>query len=1008
MADDTVTLVLARSWLTQWGVRGLNASFPSGGAGLRLRAYTNDVTPTETSALGDFVPVPAGEGGYAEKALPGPWAATLVGSEGRFAHADVAFDWTGGLLAGKQVRGLYVVDAAGNYVAAGRLTNAYTPAAYRRLTASVLLQAASGPVAPPSGNVAPTAPALTLVGVASGQATVALAAASTDSDGTVAGYQLYVNGVAWGALQTGWSQGTNRTVTGLLNGVAVSLTAKAQDDDGALSVDSNAVAATPANQAPTAPVISVPATGDGTVTVRLGTASTDTEDGTLATYEVYANGVKNGADRTGWAAGANVTLTGLTNGVSYTITARGKDSAGLLSAASNGVAATPSGVADTTPNQFTFADVTGVALSTPQTSDPVTLSGITAATTITVSGGQYSVNGGTPTASAGTVVNGDQVRAHHTSSASFSTAVSTTVTIGGVADTFTSTTLAQDTTPAAFDFPNQTGVALNTAVVSDAVTLSGINSPATVSALTGGLSYRVNGGGWIATTGGTVANGQQVEVRLTSSASFGTQVSGSITIGGVSDTFAVTTVAQDTTPDAFTFTDVSNANLATLYTSNTITVAGINSPAAISIDGGEYQVNGGAWTSGSGTVANGATVAVRGTSAGSAGTSLDVVLTIGGVSDTYTITTGNAPAAPTITSVTPGDGQNVVDLGTVAGATSYNLYVVNANSFPAWDTTAEIVANGTTFTGVSDPYTHGPGLTNGHAYRYVQTAVNAFGESAGSAVVSGTPVAVPASPTGVSATAGDAQVVLAWTKPAGATNFDVKWGTSAGSHPNTIADVGDVATYTHTGRANGTAYYYVVVAKNASGSSADSSEVNATPAAAGGPSSVTDDFTGTSTNWTQMTGRTAMTRGGGVLVGDADSDGLYWSANTFQDNQYSGGTITPTADAGFSGGFAVRAATDANTFYSAEIVTTDGGKGGAIFTLRLYKTVAGVKTELGNGWATNGSPQYIQVKAVGTTISALHGATTRISVTDSAIASGRLAIVGRGTFDNWGGGNAAS
>lgn len=104
--------------------------------------------------------------------------------------------------------------------------------------------------------------------------------------------------------------------------------------------------------------------------------------------------------------------------------------------------------------------------------------------------------------------------------------------------------------------------------------------------------------------------------------------------------------------------------------------------------------------------------------------------------DNFTMSQGaSAPSAPTITSVTPGDAQNVIDLGTSATATSYNLY---------WSTTettaANIKANGTKITGASDPYTH-TGLANGTTYRYVQTAVNAAGESGPSAVVSGVPAA---------------------------------------------------------------------------------------------------------------------------------------------------------------------------------------------------------------------------------------------------------------------------
>lgn len=95
---------------------------------------------------------------------------------------------------------------------------------------------------------------------------------------------------------------------------------------------------------------------------------------------------------------------------------------------------------DTTPDQFTFTDQSGVSLSSTITSAPITVTGIDAGSAISVSSGTYSINGGAFTGDAGTVNLGDSVRARHTSSASYLTATNTVVTIGGVGDTFTSTT----------------------------------------------------------------------------------------------------------------------------------------------------------------------------------------------------------------------------------------------------------------------------------------------------------------------------------------------------------------------------------------------------------------------------------------------------------------------------------------------------------------------------------------------------------------------------------------
>ncbi len=292
---------------------------------------------------------------------------------------------------------------------------------------------------------------------------------------------------------------------------------------------------------------------------------------------------------------------------------------------------------DTTPDAFSFTDQTGVGQSTPTTSNAITVSGINSATAISVNNGEYRINNGGFTSTTGTVANGDTVQVRHTSSGSFSTTTDTVLTIGGVSDTFTSTTLAIDTTPDAFSFTDQTDVGRSTPITSNAITVSGINSTTAISVSSGG-EYRINNGSFTNTTG-TVTNGDTVQVRHTSSGSFSTTTDTVLTIGGVSNTFTSTTLAIDTTPDAFSFTDQTDVGRSTTITSNAITVSGINSAAAISVSNGEYRINNGNFTSTTGTVANGDTVQVRHTSSGSFSTTTDTVLTIGGVSDTLTSTT---------------------------------------------------------------------------------------------------------------------------------------------------------------------------------------------------------------------------------------------------------------------------------------------------------------------------------------------------------------------------------
>lgn len=104
------------------------------------------------------------------------------------------------------------------------------------------------------------------------------------------------------------------------------------------------------------------------------------------------------------------------------------------------------------PDQFTFAPVTGAPLSSAVDSGSIVVTGTSHPTTITVSGGQYQVNGGAWTSSAGMVDPGATVKMRLTSSAGYSATMATTLTIGGVAGSFTVTTLADTEKPLVTSF----------------------------------------------------------------------------------------------------------------------------------------------------------------------------------------------------------------------------------------------------------------------------------------------------------------------------------------------------------------------------------------------------------------------------------------------------------------------------------------------------------------------------------------------------------------------------
>jgi len=115
-------------------------------------------------------------------------------------------------------------------------------------------------------------------------------------------------------------------------------------------------------------------------------------------------------------------------------------------------------------------------------------------------------------------------------------------------------TSAGDYTPDAFSFTDKVNIQPSTAVISDPVTISGIDTTAGVS-IEGGC-YLINDEDVSACHAepGTLVSGDRIRVRLMSSPSYETTTQARISVGGVSDTFSVCTRTQPVTvqlgPDA--------------------------------------------------------------------------------------------------------------------------------------------------------------------------------------------------------------------------------------------------------------------------------------------------------------------------------------------------------------------------------------------------------------------------------------------------------------------------
>jgi fibronectin type 3 domain-containing protein len=186
-----------------------------------------------------------------------------------------------------------------------------------------------------------------------------------------------------------------------------------------------------------------------------------------------------------------------------------------------------------------------------------------------------------------------------------------------------------------------------------------------------------------------------------------------------------------------------------------------------------------------------------------------------------------APSAPTNLTATPGNATVILSWTASSGATTYNAY----RGTTAGGENSTAIATSISTTTYTDTT-----VINGTTYYYKVAAVNAGGTSPYSNEASATPAAVPAAPTGLSASAGNTQDTLTWTAASGATSYNVYNGTSSGGEGSTPVGTSSTTTYTDTGLTNGTKYYYIVKGVNSSGTGPASNEASATPSSAGLPS----------------------------------------------------------------------------------------------------------------------------------------------------------------------------
>lgn len=256
--------------------------------------------------------------------------------------------------------------------------------------------------------------------------------------------------------------------------------------------------------------------------------------------------------------------------------------------------------------------------------------------------------------------------------------------------------------------------------------------------------------------------------------------------------------------------------------SGTQTLSGANSyTGATTISGGVLNLTGSLAAGSAVAVNNGSTLAGTGT--------------VGG---TTTVAGGGI--------VAPGNGgAGTLNLATLTlnnGAT-LNIDLLGPTTSDNITLTGNLIATGTTtinlnalvgFTGAGSY----PLITQSAAISAANFALGNIpeGYSCSLTAAAGTlsvVVGAPPAPSGLTATASDGQVALAWNASVGATGYSVLRSTASGDG-YALAAGGNttLSSFTDTTVINGTSYYYVVVAKNLGGISANSAQASAQPLSA--------------------------------------------------------------------------------------------------------------------------------------------------------------------------------
>lgn len=718
-----------------------------------------------------------------------------------------------------------------------------------------------------SNTTTPSAPpgAPTAVSAVAGNGSAAITFAAPVSDGGTAITSYAVTSSPSGFSATGIA--SPLTVLGLTNGVAYTFTVVATNAIGPGTPSSPSNSVKPFT-VPGAPSTGVATSGDQTATVSF-TAPASDGGSPITGYTATATDGVSTFTGVGGAAATSITVSGLTNGTSYTLSVKAANLAGAGAASVNSNAVIPA----TVPGAPTAVSaIAGNQSATVSFTPPVNNGGfpITGYTVTSLPSGLIATGASSPLVVNG-LVNGVAytftviaINAKGNSVASVASASVTPATVPG-APMIGLAAAGNQIAIVSFTAPGTTGGSAITGYTVTSspggLTATGSASPLTVAGLINGTAYTFSvvatnsvGSGLPSlasntitpatvpsapTIGAVIAGNASVSVNFTPPASSGGQPVMFYTVTSnpsnltATGTSAPITVSGLVNGQAYAFTVTATNILGTSppsAASSTVSpLAGLpGAPIVGTAIAGNQQAtvsfsppasNGGSAITGYIVTSNpgglngaGATspIVVSGLANGTSYTFTVVASNIvgGGASSTpsNSVTPATVPGAPLIGTATAGNGSVSVAF-TVPGNGGSAITSYTAISTPS----------GLTATGTVSPLVV-TGLVNGNAYTFTVTATNSVGAGPASAASnSATPFAVaPGAPTIGSATPGNQSATINFTAPSSNGGSPIT-GYTVTSAPGGLTAIGSASPLTVAGLTNGTSYTFTVIATNIAG-----------------------------------------------------------------------------------------------------------------------------------------------------------------------------------------------